>query len=174
MNSPAARALLLLAALSTGCGTEVTHLPGVESQITLRIHTPPFQDSFREVATLRLILQVPGSDPVQTELSPAANEFELEASPGEGLIVRLEGLGPDGQVLLASGQSAPFSLGPDQPAQVDVLFARVGEFTPLLGTLSHPRFGHSASVLSDGRVLIFGGAAAGDWQAPEELVPPEL
>ena len=86
----------------------------------------------------------------------------------------LEGVGVDGQTVISSGRSIPFDLSPTEPAEVNLLFARKGEFARLLGDLGHARFGHTAAALPDGRVLIFGGASEGDLDAPAAFPPPEV
>ncbi len=155
------------------CGTEVERVPGEQSLIDLRVFTPPFQDAFFSVASLEFSLSYPDGQVLQVGVDQSASEFVLAGSPGEGVVLRMEGLGIDGTVL-ASGQSAPFDLGGPQATQVDILFARTGEFARLLGRLNHPRFGHTASVTADGRILILGGASDGDPDAPGTLAPPEL
>lgn len=177
MSAP--RAILICSLLGLGClglsacGTEVKRVPGEQSLVDLRVFTPPFQDAFANVASLEFSLTYPDGQVLEVGVDQSASEFVLAGSPGEGVVLRMQGLGIDGAVL-ASGQSMPFDLGSAQAAQVDVLFARTGEFARLLGRLNHPRFGHTAAVTADGRVLIVGGAGAGDTDAPEDLAPPEL
>lgn len=61
---------------------------------------------------------------------------------------------PDDRVLIAGGIDAAFwSRVYDSAALFD---PRTGEFTPT-GTMAVARFGHSATLLPDGRVLIVGG-----------------
>ena len=164
----------LLAAMLSACGTTENHIPGQDSRISLKIYTPPYQDAFDSVSTLRLTLMVPDGDDLVKTVDVSAVDISLAGSPGSGLVLLVEGLGVDGQEILASGQSAAFDLVADTPVEVSLLFARKGEFTRLLGDLGHARFGHSAAVLSDGRILVFGGAAGGDLEAPTDFAPPEV
>jgi hypothetical protein len=157
-----------------GCGTDVNRVPGVDSTLHLHIHSPPTQDPFDGVSTLRMTLKMPEGRDLIINLDIGTTEFLMEGSPALGVVMVLEGVGVDGQTVISSGQSVPFDLNPATPAEVDLLFARKGEFARLLGDLGHARFGHTASALPDGRVLIFGGASAGDLDSPEEFPPPEI
>ncbi len=162
------------AALSLAtCGTEVTRVPGAMCGLELSLYTPPDQDAFAGVSSLRLSLFLPDGRTVEKSIDQSESEFIVDEPPAEGVVLRVEGLDIDSQVV-SSGQSVPFDLRQDETARVDVLFARTGEFTQLLGKLNHARFGHSASFTTDGRVLIFGGAGSGDPDAPGDLPPPEL
>ncbi len=166
-------ACLALALGPAGCGTEVERIPGQQSRIDLRISTPPYQDAFADVASLRALLWRPDAEPIEHVVDGSATEFVLTGAPAAGMVLRLEGLDIDGQ-LVASGQSPPFDLEPGQTAEVGLLFARVGELTPLLGELNHARFGHRLAVTAGDRVLVFGGAGGGSPDAPADLVPPEI
>ena len=163
----------LLAVLFLGCG-EVERVPGAESTLRLRIHTPPYQDAFDGVSTLRMTLTMPGGAEEIVNIDIGATEFFLDGSPAQGVVMLLEGVGVDGQTVISSGRSIPFDLSPAAPAEVNLLFARKGEFARLMGDLGHARFGHTASALPNGRVLIFGGASQGDLDAPGAFPPPEI
>ncbi|HOX42349.1 MAG TPA: hypothetical protein PK668_02065 [Myxococcota bacterium] len=172
----AAAALLAVAAWcggGPGCGPEVRRVPGDTSELRLRLHPPPAQDPFEGVAELRLVLALPDGTSQEWRLDGSASEALVVGQPAAGVSLRLEGLDLDHQ-LVSSGQSAPFDLDPLVPVEVDLLFARAGEFAQLEGPLSQARFGHSAVPLGDGRVLIVGGAGAGDLDAPQALASPEL
>jgi hypothetical protein len=169
---PAIGALLVM--LVMGCGTDTEHVSGLECTLNLRIHTPPYQDAFDGVSTLRMTLELADGRELITNVDISATELFLEGSPAQGVVMVLEGVGVDGQTVISSGRSIPFDLSPTEPAEVNLLFARKGEFARLLGDLGHARFGHTASVLPDGRVLIFGGAAQGDLDAPAAFPPPEI
>jgi hypothetical protein len=163
-----------LGLLLLGCGSEVKRIPGVESTMVLSIYTPPYQDAFDGVSTLRMTLKMTDGRELISNVDIGATEFLIDGSPAQGVVLVLEGVGVDGQLVISSGQSAPFDLNPVQPAEVDLLFARKGEFARLLGDLGHERFGHTATALPDGRVLIFGGASGGGLDAPEDFAPPEI
>jgi hypothetical protein len=157
-----------------GCGSEVERIPGQESTLRLNIHTPPYQDAFDGVSTLRMTLSMPDGGDEIVNIDVGATEFFLDGSPAQGVVMQLEGVGVDGQTVISSGRSGPFDLSPTEPAEVNLLFARKGEFARLIGDMGHARFGHTASALPDGRVLIFGGASVGDLDAPESFPPPEI
>lgn len=168
---PALAAFLVVMVL--GCG-EVEHVPGLESTLRLRIHTPPYQDAFDGVSTLRMTLKMPGGGEEIVNLDVSATELFLDGSPAQGVVMLLEGVGVDGQTVISSGSSAPFDLSPTEPVEVNLLFARKGEFARLMGDLGHARFGHNAVALPDDRVLIFGGASSGDLDAPGAFPTPEI
>jgi hypothetical protein len=167
-------AAAVLALLLLGCGTEVERTAGLECTLHLRIHTPPYQDAFDGVSTLRMTLEMPEGRDLITNVDVSATELFLDGTAAPGVILVLDGVGVDGQTVISSGQSTPFDLNPTKPAEVDLLFARKGEFARLLGDLGHARFGHTASALPDGRVLVFGGASQGDLDAPSGFAPPEI
>lgn len=168
---PALAVLLVVSIM--GCG-EVEHVPGLESTLRLRIHTPPYQDAFDGVSTLRMTLEMPDGRDEIVNLDVSATELFLDGSPAQGVVMLLEGVGVDGQTVISSGRSVPFDLNPTEPAEVNLLFARKGEFARLLGDLGHARFGHTAAALPEGRVLIFGGASQGDLDAPGAFPTPEI
>lgn len=159
--------------LAAACGEEVRHLPGRQSELILRLRPPPLQDPFAGLAELRLVLRAPDGGETEWRLDGAASQGLVLGEPAQGVSLRVEGLDLE-QRVLSSGQSAPFDLEPGQPAVVEVLFARAGELTPLAGKLQRARFGHTLTVLGDGRVLVLGGAGQGSPEAPGALVEPEL
>ncbi len=164
---------LALCGLLAACGAEVVHVPGDTSVLRLRLRTPPAQDAFRDVAELRLVLVLATGEQLEWRLDGSASEARVVGSPAAGARLRVEGLDVDHR-LVSSGQSAPFDLDPAVPAELDLLFARVGEFAQLGAPLVHARFGHSAVPLGDGRVLVVGGAGAGDVDDPRSLPPAEI
>lgn len=160
--------------LAGACGEEVRHIPGHAGSIALRLHTPPEQDVFDQVAVVRLIVRDSDGESVTSEADAAQASIDVVAPLGHGLSLELLGLDVRARVI-ASGTSAPFDLDDGQQASLDVLFARTGEFARL-GSLAQARWGHAVAPLPDGRVLIFGGVGGADgedplWRTPEIYDP---
>lgn len=85
---------------------------------------------------------------------PATGTFAPTATMSEPRYVYSATVLPDDRVLIAGGTDAAFwTRVYDSAALFD---PRTGEFTPT-GTMAVARFGHSAALLPDGRVLIVGG-----------------
>jgi hypothetical protein len=66
----------------------------------------------------------------------------------------------DGRVLVAGGQVATGALGDNTFASAELYDPGTGGFSPT-GSMSTGRVGHTATLLTDGRVLIAGGRGAG-------------
>ena len=70
----------------------------------------------------------------------------------------------DGRVLIAGGRTGADGTNPgSRIASVELFDPFTGLFT-LSDAMAHTRSDHSATLLTDGRVLIAGGDAAGTWQ----------
>jgi Galactose oxidase, central domain len=78
----------------------------------------------------------------------------------------------DGRVLLAAGSGLEGDLSQPPDATAELYDPTTGEFTLTAGTLNYARFGHSASRLPDGRVLIYGGSGNVS-TLPPEIYDPE-
>ena len=74
---------------------------------------------------------------------------------------------PDGRVLVIGGRGERKS-DVAAPASAEIWDPATGSFSQS-GSLAHPRIGHTATRLSDGRVLVIGGA---DGNVPAELWDP--
>lgn len=166
-------ALLGLATIDSSCQTEVLHVPGAQCSVSLRVFTPPYQEAFAGVSSLRFTLKLSDGQIIEHVVDRTASEFFIDGPPSLDTVMQVEGLDIDG-IAIASGQSAPFDLLDGETSQVDILFSKKGEMTQLLGRLNHPRFGHTASILPDGRILVFGGASKGDLNNPMDFPPPEI
>ena len=70
----------------------------------------------------------------------------------------------DGTVLIAGGSSVGVLIGPTARVEflssADLYNPRTGTFTPT-GTMTTPRYGHTATLLPSGKVLIVGGTPDG-------------
>lgn len=73
----------------------------------------------------------------------------------------------DGSLLVAGGSNA---VDGDAVQQAFLLEAGADAFTLLENAMTHPRIGHTASLLPDGRVLLLGGSVTGDITSTSQLV----
>jgi hypothetical protein len=179
-------ALTLTNLLGASCSRE--KIAGDSSALDLRVVTSsspednPYQDVFKlEFQITRRGEQVfwqevewsesEFPDGASIQLDPL--EFELDEDQWDELRLSLTGwvLGPQAVAQEYSrGRTAPFQLqGQDQQTSVSLYLSPIGEFSSP-GQLLFSRFGHTASLLPDGQVLIVGGAAGGSPDAPTDLV----
>jgi hypothetical protein len=78
----------------------------------------------------------------------------------------------DGRVLIAGGNAVFDPLGHDQTASAELYDPTTGKFTAT-GSMAVPRTQHTATLLTDGRVLIAGGTdVGGEAVASAELYEP--
>lgn len=81
---------------------------------------------------------------------------------------------PDGRILLIGGLSSSGSIDVIATGDLEAFDPKTGDFTSL-GSLEIGRFGHAATVLIDGRVLVtggFGGNAFGEAVDDVEVIDP--
>jgi hypothetical protein len=172
--------------LGTACSRD--KIAGESSALALEVITPsspednPYQDVFKlEFQVIRRGQQVfwqevdwsesefPDGESIQ--LDPL--EAELDELEWDDLRLSLTGwiLGPQAVAQEYSrGRTATFQLlGEDQQTAASLYLSPIGEFSSP-GQMTFSRFGHTASLLPDGQVLIVGGAASGSPDAPTGLV----
>jgi hypothetical protein len=149
---------LLLTALflaPTACGEEVL------GEVVVQLRTPSSPDPFQGVVKVRLRATGQGMAEVTRDVERSADAVALPPLPyGEGRVITVEGLDQGGAVL-SHGTSAAFSLTAQHPDSVQVFFARRERFSLIKARLSTARYDHTASTLSDGRVVIAGGSTSG-------------
>jgi hypothetical protein len=123
------------------------------------------------------------SGPIATQTAaPVGRRWTATGSMVETRFGESVTLLPDGQVLMAGGNSAYFDGFPS--ASAELYDPRTGRWTAT-GSMNTGRAGHGAVLLADGRVLVIGGAgvaplpeaeiydpSTGAWTATANLVSP--
>jgi hypothetical protein len=177
--------LALAAALIVGSALLREDLPIVHGQFT-RLG-PLTTEGTRQAIPLsdgRVLLVGTGSEPstgaefgVAEIFDPATGRLQrLEEAP---VIRRWAGRGAvllsDGRVLLTGGTEFDADGGNDRPAPAEIIDPSSGSIT-IVGQMVHPRYGHTATLLEDGRVLLAGGDVGGnitEQNPPAELFDPQ-
>ena len=77
----------------------------------------------------------------------------------------------DGRVLVTGGYGGPYQYSSSALASAELWDPATATFHET-DSMASPRIGHTATVLSDGRVLIVGGLGPGDGQAEAEIWDP--
>lgn len=80
----------------------------------------------------------------------------------------------DGRVLIVGGWRVDINGNPVLPAVGELYDPSTGAFTQTHGLLTTPRYGHTATLLADGRVLIVGGSGADFNATVPELASAEI
>jgi WD40 repeat protein len=117
------------------------------------------------------------SDVAPAEIwDPATGAFSSAASLADGRFAHTSTLLPDGRVLVVGGISLSGDGRPVTYASAELWEPATGAFSPA-GSLLEGRYGHTSTLLPDGRVLILGGVAfdAGslDFRASAEMWEPD-
>jgi hypothetical protein len=172
--------------LGTACPRD--KIAGDSSGLALEVVTPssPEDNPYRDVFKLEFQITRRGEQVFWQEIEWSESEFpngesiqldplesELDEENWDELRLSLTGwvLGPQAVAEeFSRGRTAPFQLlGQNQQTSVSLYLCPIGEFSSP-GQMSFSRFGHTASLLPDGRVLIVGGAAGGSPDAPAGLI----
>lgn len=80
----------------------------------------------------------------------------------------------DGRVLVAGGISGAFSSPPVPVASAEIYDPATGAWTPTTTGMKEARFGHSATLIAGGKVLVAGGLAPRDAQTSTALASAEI
>jgi len=149
----------LFAAVCGGCS-------GSEFDVPISFVVPTGHNSFDDLSYLSakarygdgrsydFFLDAPSSGSQwDIPMMPAGAEVTMTF---EGLVP--DGLGGDGQVVVASGVAGPLAFDPENPGSARVLFTRRGRTGSLPGG-SHPALEPQVVELPDGRLLSLGGAS---------------
>ena len=160
-------ACLLIAALAlAGCGgpaPTASHTPGVPGfSPTASLAAARLQQTANLLSTGRVLIAGGGApeDAAKAELyDPATGTFSPTGSMTTGRYGATATVLSTGRVLIVGG----WSEDPNVPvlASAELYDPASGAFAPV-GSMATPRAGHSATLLSDGRVLITGGQIEND------------
>jgi hypothetical protein len=112
-------------------------------------------------ATVLVALVLPlagctGGEPQPAPPAPTRGTFTALPAMGTPRAAHTATLLPDGRVLVVGGCISPGCGGTPRGGRTDIFDPRTDTFTPG-PALHHPRVGHTATPLADGRVLILGG-----------------
>lgn len=80
----------------------------------------------------------------------------------------------DGRVLVAGGITGPFSSPPVPVGSAEIYDPATGAWTATTTGMREARFGHSATLLDGGKVLVAGGIASRDAQTSMALASAEI
>ncbi|MBI5477490.1 MAG: hypothetical protein HY906_01470 [Deltaproteobacteria bacterium] len=167
------RHALLLVVLLASC---TKHEPGETGSLRLSIVQPADAQPFAAAEQVEVRIVDPGRRApfVQSmPWPPAADDTLLDflISP-EGsqwsLVVAAKASGS----VIAVGRSGPFDLQPGQDVTVPVFVGVVNSFGAAPVSLAQARSGHTSLTLPDGRLVVVGGAAEGDPEAPTSFASP--
>lgn len=157
-------ALALLVFAAGGCGRSTPDL-------SLAIRLPGDRHLFAAVATLNLSATRDGQVLAQAAYSANASYVSVSGvTKGAGTIVTLEGVAASGDVL-ARGSSCPVSFEKGG-MPVPLYFAPTNFFAPTVGAPLTTRSDPIVVPLSDGTVLLAGGADGGVARKDAELFSP--
>ncbi len=167
--------LLPLAAGVAGCEDVTNEAPG---SLRLWLRLPPGQDTLWGAERLRVAVEggqiEPGERIVEFSVDSGGGSVgalpdlpcDTDNGPWTVLVEALAGATDDERVV-ARGVSAPVSFPCGQSGEVGVLLAPVDEFVftaaldeddpDLHSEMKQPRYGHTTTVLSDGKVMVAGG-----------------
>jgi hypothetical protein len=102
---------------------------------------------------------------------PKAGTFSPIGSMSSGRFGHTATRLSDGRVLVAGGNSGTASVE-SSLASAELYDPKTGTFSPT-GSMASARQQHTATLLSDGRVLVAGGYGAGNWLSSAELYDPK-
>jgi hypothetical protein len=109
--------------------------------------------------------------PTATIWDPATGTARGLASPLSARVNPTATLLLDGRVLVVGGFGGPYAYSATAVATAEVWDPETEAFTPT-GTMAVARVGHTATLLTDGRVLVVGGAGRGNDATSAEVWDP--
>jgi RHS repeat-associated protein len=165
--------LLTVPPFSTGTAGHVLHASAHASAgRSRRVSNSSLKDPYDRAGTLNERAKAPLRS--KERVRRITQQLRNQSNPRWAAIAKIPGqtvtLMPDGRWLLMGGE------GPDGPVRsISALDPRTEKITPLMGSLQDARAWHSATVLADGTVFVFGGVDKnGNLVASAEIFDPAV